>query len=182
MKIRRHTMPGLVPPPGPTGRPSGHQVAGEERVAARSAFAVPPPPTVLTGAFRLVAAAFKDAVRNPGGTLYSLVSRSWVCSLIGIIATAYGSTFTFRPAWLAIYRNASPNGIWFSVMVIRASDGLIAGAAMIGAAGIGVAAGGGTRSPLVVVVVVVHERDEQRHQVAVLLGVGQARETPRARR
>ena len=35
---------------------------------------------------------------NPGGTRYSFVINSWLCSLSGIIETAYGSALTFRPA------------------------------------------------------------------------------------
>ena len=35
---------------------------------------------------------------NPGGTRYSFVIRSLLCSLIGMMETAYGSTFTFNPA------------------------------------------------------------------------------------
>ena len=43
-----------------------------------------------------------ELLMNPGGTRYSFVKRSLLCSLIGMIETAYGSTFTFNPAWLAI--------------------------------------------------------------------------------
>ena len=45
---------------------------------------------------------FTVLLMKPGGTRYSFVSRSLLCSLIGIIETAYGSTFTFKPAWLAM--------------------------------------------------------------------------------
>ena len=37
-----------------------------------------------------------------GGTRYSFVIKSLLCSLIGMIDTAYGSTFTFSPAWFAM--------------------------------------------------------------------------------
>jgi hypothetical protein len=39
----------------------------------------------------------------------------------GMRATAYGSTFTFNPAWFATYRSASPSGMLSSVTVIRAA-------------------------------------------------------------
>src|SRR5213593_2525491 len=59
--------------------------------------------------------------------------RSLVCSLRGTSATAYGSTFTFNPAWLATYRSASPSGILSKVTVMRAAaepdTGATAGAA-----------------------------------------------------
>src|SRR4051794_40553352 len=41
---------------------------------------------------------------------------------------AYGSTLTFKPAWLATYRSASPSGILSSVTVIRAPAGPLTGA------------------------------------------------------
>ena len=46
--------------------------------------------------------AFKDPLINPGGTRYSFVSRSLLCSLIGMMEMAYGSTFTFSPACVAM--------------------------------------------------------------------------------